>query len=361
MPDLRTAVSDLVEIATKGDDDRALRSAVGKALRAFDPEDKASTKSALRVLDKASSTANGRTLQVLLLALGALVEAGASPELAWSIASRHLHDAMQGATRFARACIRAAGTEEVDVAIETSGADVAAKKPKDADAFRTLPARCLASVACLTRSRRLRARVADREALAEAAYPLEDIVDEAGFLRQVLLILDDGEFTVIHPEAQRGFRVITRDVTTNFELALLLADALVGDAAKGLIPARRPAARAVAVAKGETKAPKTAPQVTLPFDLHTLDGRASHGDHGLALDDIPAEIPVISGERVIVLRASHHLHEADVEAPFGGLEPRLRVVRALKPAEVEALLRPASRTASRTPKKAGVRAVRRKA
>lgn len=354
MPDFRSAVSHLVEVATKGDDDRALRTAVGKALRAFDVEDKAGTKSALRVLDKASSTASGRSLQVLLLALGALVEAGASPEVAWPIASRGLHEAMQGATKFARACIRAAGTEEVDVAIETAGADVAAKKPKDAEAFRTLPARCLASVACLTRSRKLRARVTDREALAEAAYPLEDVVDEAGFLRQVLLILDDGELTVIHPEVPQGFRVITRDVTTNFELALLLADALMGDAAKGLIPGRRLDARAVAVAKGETKAPKKAPQVTLPFDLHSLDGTA------LALDGIPAEIPVVSGARVIVLQPPHELHESAVEAPFGGLEPRLRVGRTLKPAEVEALVGRRSRTASRAPKKVKAPAVRRK-
>ncbi|AKV02854.1 hypothetical protein AKJ09_09517 [Labilithrix luteola] len=349
-------MSHLVEVATKSDDDRALRGAVSKALRAFDADDKAGTKTAFRTLDKASSSASGRSLQVLLLALGALVEAGASPELAWPIASRGLHDALQGATRFARACIRAAGTDEVDVAIETAGADVAAKKPKDADAFRTLPARCLASVACLTRSRKLRARVTDREALAETAYPLEDVVDEAGFLRQVLLILDEGELTVVHPESKRGFRVTTRDVTTNFELALLLADALVGDEAKGLIPGRRPAARAVAVAKGETKAPKKAPEVTLPFDLHPAKG----GDpHGLALDDIPAEIPVISGERVLVLQAPHELHPTEVEAPFGGLEPRVRVIRTLKPAEVEALLAPRSRSASRTPKKAKARAARR--
>src|SRR5690606_19340868 len=154
---LARAVAHLVTTATEGDDERGLRTAVGAVLKAFDPADARTARAALRALDDASAAATGRAAQVLFLAIGALVEAGAPPEQAWPAVVRGLRATLDGATRFAKACVSAAKDDAVDRAVASAGPAVAARKPRDADAWQILRSRCLAAVACLTRSRKLRA------------------------------------------------------------------------------------------------------------------------------------------------------------------------------------------------------------
>src|SRR5690606_4910410 len=126
---------------------------------------------AVRLLGQAAAGATGQAAQVLFLTLGAVVEGGASPEAAWPAVDKGLAAELAKATRFARACVRRAGTEDLEHAFAEAGAAAAAKSPDDAAAWRLLPARCLAAVACLTRSRTLRKRVRKDGTLPKATGP----------------------------------------------------------------------------------------------------------------------------------------------------------------------------------------------
>jgi len=351
MPDLSRAVERLVSATTRssgaGDDD-ALRSAVDDVLGAFESADAKTAKAALGALEVATAKAEGRGAQVLHLALGALVEGGAPPELAWPAISRRLRETLDGATRFARACVTEANDPVVDDAIASVGAAVAKKRPREAAAWQALASRCLAAVACLTRSRALRKAEQAKGELAEAVFPLEDAVEEVGFLSQALRILDDAPLLLIHPESQRGFRVVVRDVSSNVELYVLLADAIVGDPAAGLVPGTRPDPRAVAALKDPDHAPRKPPQVMVSFNLSAWtaledDGSlpeadAEHPEHWIWIEGVPADIPELDGERVVLLHDPAVARMLPVESSFAALRPSLVVKKKLSTAEVARLL-----------------------
>jgi len=348
MPELARAVERLVGSATEGSDDAALRKAVDDVLTSFDDADTRERKAALGVFDKALARAQGRAAQVLYLALGALVEAGAPAELAWPILSRGLREALETATVFAQACVKHSGDPLVADAIEASAVAVAKKKPKEAHAWLSLPSRCLAAVACLTSSPRLRKAERADGTLHKAAYPLEDAVDEVGFLSQILRVLDDETLVVIHPESRRGFRVVVNDVASNLELFVLLADAIVGDAKKGLVPGKRPDARAVAALRSPASTPKKPPTAVVSFNLVAWTGLeadgtlmpadAEHPEHWVWIEGVPADIPPFGDERVVLLQEPVVARVMPVEPAFATLTPELRVTKKLTAGEVDSLL-----------------------
>ncbi|MBX3185545.1 MAG: hypothetical protein KF819_00965 [Labilithrix sp.] len=342
--------------ADDGGDDRALRDAVNGVMKAFDPDDAKAAKDALRQLDRGAAKARGRGAQVLHLALGALVEAGAPPEVAWPAVRRGLRETLEGATRFAQACVKASGEELVDEAIAAAGKKAAAKKPADADAWQALASRCLAAVACLTRSRKLRSKEQGSGELAEAVYPLEAAVEEVSFLSQVLAILDDARITVLHPESERGFEVTVRDVSSNLELFVLLTNAIVGDPKKGLIEGQRPDRRAVAALTDPGAAPKKPPAIVAAFNLVAWTGLAADGTlpeadpedpaHWIWLEGVPADIPAFEGRRVILLQDPADARALAVEASFAALSPEVRVVSKIAPAAVSRMLAKMGKAAS---------------
>ena len=105
MSGVAKAVERLVTAATSGAKDAALRGAVNDVLESFDASNAKDVKAALGALEAGMAKAEGRAAQVLNLALGALVEGGASADLAWPAASRGLVEALEEATSFARACV----------------------------------------------------------------------------------------------------------------------------------------------------------------------------------------------------------------------------------------------------------------
>src|SRR5207302_1600448 len=126
------------------------------------------------------------------------------------------------------ACLERAKDASVDAAFAAAAIEVSERRPRDAAAWREVPSRCVAAVACLTRSRELRKAMREDHALVGATLPLAEAVDEVGLLLQVLRMIDDEELVVVHRDAKRAFRVAIRDVASNVELLALLADALVG-------------------------------------------------------------------------------------------------------------------------------------
>jgi hypothetical protein len=371
MSDLAPAVERLVEIALKGGKDKELGPAVHAVMEAFDEGDPRDTKAALRKLDAGLVKATGRGAQVLHLALGALVEAGAPPELAWPAVARGLPAILIGAARYAEACVDAADQPGIDEAIRLAGAGVAKKRPRDAEAFQALASRCLAAVACLSRSSKLRKKARASKELVDAVYPLDEAVEEVTFLSQVVRMLDDAPILVLHPASRRGFRAVAHEVTSNLELFVLLTDQIVGDPTKGFIKGRRPNARAVAALKDPDSAPKTAPEIPVPFNLVAWTGLASDGalppatdrnhEHWVWLEGVPADIPLFQGERVILLQPNIMARTVEVEPSFSALAPEVRLKGKVSGAEVDRLLAKmgkaaAKAAAAKAPKAAAERA-----
>lgn len=341
MVDLVRAVSDLVAAATSGTEPRALRRVVEKVLDAFEEAPEAAREAAIRKIGRALAGAEGQGAQVLCLALGALVEGGASPELAWPAVGRGLRELLEEATAFAVAAVERAKDTHLDAAIEAVGAEVARKNPRQAAAWNALPSRCLTAVACLTRSKELRARTRRTRILAEAE-PLSDVVAEVSYLVQALLVVDDAELVVLAPAAGRAWSVAIDEVATNADIYVLLADALLGDPRKGLAGKRPDAAAVAAIRGGATKAKKRPASVRLPFHLVRVDAVARGGAptdpaNRVPPDGLPGEIPALGKQRIVILEPG--AAKVALPSPVEGLSPKLRVVEELSRAKVNALLR----------------------
>lgn len=345
MPDLASAVDKLVETASSGAKGKALQKAVSAVVDAFDASDAKAAKAALAKLDKSVDGATGHASQVLQLTIGALVEAGAPPEAAWPAVTRELDAALEGAIRFAMACAQAAKTPHVETAITKAGAKVAKKSPADAAAWEVLPSRCLAAVACLTRSAKVRA-AARKHGLLDTAYPLEDAVAEVGYLTQSLRVLDDTEVIVLHPEKQRGFRVRISEIGSNAELFVLLANAVIGDPKKGFLPGDKFDPRAIAALTGDAEPPKGSALVA-PFNYVAFTGLDADGqlaeaseieEHWIWFDGVPSDIPEHGGSRIVLLQDAPFPRMLPMERAFEALSPRVEVVEKIPAAGVTKLL-----------------------
>ena len=352
MTELSRAVNDLVAAATHGVEPRALKSTVEKMLDAFDASAAPGRDAAIRSIGRALGKVDGRGAQILALALGALVESGASPEVAWPAVGKGLSDLLDQATAFASAAVKHARDEHVDTAIESSGAAVAKKMPREGEAWKALPSRCLAAVACLTRSKQIRKRAGKDETLVEAAWPLSDVVSEVGYLLQALRIVDDETFVVLAPGAHRGWRVTVDAMASNAELYVLLADALVGEGKPGpktkapaRLPGKRPDPRAVAAIREGAHPPKGASSVKVPFHLVAWTAVEEGGlppttphetDHWIRMEGIPADIPLGAGkERVVLLQDAPYPEPIPVAPSFESLRPEVRIERELSASEVD--------------------------
>jgi hypothetical protein len=341
MIDLPRAVDGLVAAATREVEPRKLKPIVESVLDAFEASPESVQDAALRKIGRALGKVSGRGAQILSLALGALVEGGASPEIAWPSIGNDLTGLLDRATAFANATIEHAQDENVATAIESAGAEIAKKNPQEAEAWKALPSRCLAAVACLTRSRKLRARVRKDHALVEACWPLSDAIAEVGYLLQALRIVDDETLLVLAPDAGRGWRISVDAMPSNAELYVLLADLLVGDPKKGRLPGKRPDPKAVAAIRDGSHPPRGADAVKVPFHLvgwtaTEHDGSLPRGntrrtEHWIRMEGIPADIaPGPTGkERVVLLQDAPYSRAVPVAPSFESLKPAVKIASEL--------------------------------
>lgn len=367
--DLAQAARDLVDAAKTRAEPATLKGTVGRLLDGFERAPAAARTTAIKTLGRALPEVDGRGAQVLCLALGALVEGGASPELVWPFVADDLHGLLDHATAFATAAVQKTKERHVDTAIEKAGSAVARKMPEEASAWNALPSRCLTAVACLTHSKKVRKAVKNREALIEATWSLSDAVASVGDLLQALRIVDGAKLLVLSPSLGRGWRVSVDALASNAELYILLADAIVGDAKKGLVPGKRPDRRAVTAIKSGKNAPAAAASIIAPFQLLTWTAAASgelEGDHTVWMEGLPADIPEWKHTRVVLLREGLYPRPIPVVPSFEALRPELRVEGEVSSTEVTktlAKLRAALETEkphehTPQPKKAGARAKR---
>ncbi|GAA1996678.1 hypothetical protein GCM10009799_24490 [Nocardiopsis rhodophaea] len=122
---------------------------------------------------------------------------------------------------------------------------------------------------------------------------------------------------VLDRASGRGFRVRFDGVADNFQLHTLLADALVGPEGRG-VPGTRPHPSWVAASQDRDSDPQ-AEIVTGRWDLVGGDGS------WVGNETAPVDIPVVGGERVLVLEARSHPHSWRAGRRHPRVVGRLRV------------------------------------
>lgn len=343
MVDLSPAARDLVTAATSQAEPQELKRSVEKTLDAFEKAPSAARNAAVRSIARALPLVEGRSAQVLCLALGALVEGGAPPELVWPAVGGDLHAVLDHATAFAAAAVKKANDRHVDTAIEVAGSAVARKMPLEANAWNALPSRSLTAVACLLRSKKVRAQVRGDIELQESAWPLSDAVSAVGDLLQALRIIDDETLVVLSPELKRGWHVAVDSLASNAELYILLADALVGDAKKGRLAGKRPDRRAVNALHTGRNPPAAAASVLAPFRLLEWIASADpawasasdDSDQVIQMEGLPADIPLWNETRVVLLQPRPYAEPIPAVPSFESLRPDVQVIGELSSTDVE--------------------------
>ncbi len=259
MDHFENAVADLAAAAAPSadlvDDAYACAQRLLAELEAADP---AACQRALGRLADVLPTAPVDCAGVVALACGALVERGGDPERPLDALLGRLPEVLAGAAAFADACrARARAGDDAD-AVERYGDEVANTMPSEVVAWGALDLFASATIAVLARSPAARRRARGRPELAKRAAAVRDPHGKAKFLAEMLRVLDDEELLVLHPETGRGWKARVAGISDNFQLHTLLADALIGDPDKGLLPGRRPDPRVAAAARDGAVDPSAA-------------------------------------------------------------------------------------------------------
>jgi hypothetical protein len=313
---------------------------------------------------------------ILALCCGALVEAGGNPQIAVEAVTDRLPEAMAGARRFVEACQRAAdhamhveGDEEDVIAVERGEPDAAEEAkgyggdpvadfgdvvreqvPDEANAFHALDPLALGAIAMMSRSPGIRALVRERHPdLLGQALALAPYHGRAGFLATMLRVLDHEPLLALHPGLRRGYELEMFGVATNFELFILLADALIGDPGAGWLPGERPDPRAAVACRSEAVAPGAETTVA-PFNVWnwtglrpdaTLPGgdQFAGSEHWVWMEGVPADIRPFEGLRVVLLGPPPYARIIRTGRCFRDMPADLRVTRVLPADEVEDWLR----------------------
>ena len=111
-------------------------------------------------------------------------------------------------------------------------------------------------------------------------------------------VLDDEPLVAIDHSTGRGFRLTMSGVGDNFQLHTLLADRLIGDPLRGLVPGQRPAPDRVAAATtGQTRPPHNG---LTERRFRLFDGTGAY----IYPEGRPADIAAVDGVRIVVLHPS---------------------------------------------------------
>ena len=176
--------------------------------------------------------------------------------------------------------------------------------------------------------------------LREQISQLASTHREIETLDALMNVLDDEEILVLRPGMRRGYRVRISGIADNFQLHLLLADALIGEPTKGLLPGQRPDPRLVAAYKNAAPNPECCLAQgafnLLNWEAVQPDGSLSSDlDHWIWGEGVPADIHSFEGQRVILLTPPPYQRTWTVGRRFPDLIAELVVTEILPTVEVE--------------------------
>lgn len=298
---------------------------------------------ALRILAEAIASAELPRAALLALGCGAIVEHGGDPNLALDAVLLRLPDALKQAKAFRDAC-RAAETEQ---AMKHGGepprfffhdSNGSAKSDSNDPSliWDTVDSLGRGVNAMLARSDEARRRARSVPEIRRLAWDLADDYEQAGYLAELLEVLDDEMLLVMHPELMLGYWVRIRGVADNFQLHTLLADVLIGDPFEGWIPGIRPDPRVAAAARDGAPVPDLLAEAK--FNLVGWRGLQPDGllptgldgsEHWIWGEGVPADIERYQGSRVILLGPPPYPRDWAAERRFDGMHGEIQVLEKL--------------------------------
>jgi hypothetical protein len=236
---------------------------------------------------------------------GALVELGARPDPLVPPVATGLADALTRAVRFRAGWRRVrpgvrppASTGPAGVADATAAMVELHGPGEEADltalAWFAAEQWALPATTLLQLSAGVRATFRARPGLVPAAEELVGELSDLDCLVGLLRLLEREQLLVLHRATGRGWWVTVDGVGDNYQLHTLLAGALSGPAERGLIEGLTVEPAWLAVA---TDAPRDRFSGAVVGNFNLVDGHGRWIRH----EDVPADIPLFQGARVVVL------------------------------------------------------------
>jgi hypothetical protein len=293
----------------------------------------------------AEAIVRGELSRAALLALGcgAIVEHGGDPNLALDAILTRMPDALKQAKAYRDVCRAAESKEAIKRGGEppkfffhepTNSAQSDSNDPSLI--WDTLDSLGRGVNAILARSVDARTRARSLTEIRRLTADLADDYEQAGYLAELLDVLDDEMLLVMHPELMLGYWVRIRGVADNFQLHTLLADVLIGDPFEGWIPGVRPDPRVAAAARDGPPVPDLLAEAR--FNLVGWRGLQPDGLLPTGLDGseywiwgegVPADIEPFQGTRVILLGPPPYPRDWAAERRFDGMHAEIEVLEKL--------------------------------
>jgi hypothetical protein len=181
--------------------------------------------------------------------------------------------------------------------------------------------------------------------LQESAASMAPKCPAARDLAELLAMPEDEVVLVLYPARRAGFRVAVRGIADLGQFHILLADAVTGDPASGLVAGAPMPARLVAACRGAAcEPPAGVPmiaearfQLYLPGALRTdgsLPGGFAGCEHWLWPASPLAGLPRVDRERVVLIGPRAFDATWEVARRFPDLRAELRLIETLSPFRV---------------------------
>jgi len=279
---------------------------------------------------------------MIAVAAGALVEFGGDPLLAFDVVLDRAEKIAEKADAFGQQCQKA-GVFDAD-AVAAGMQSLAEKFPQEAQSWQLFDKMYLPLVAMMSRSKDARSQVRKRDRLRNLVHGMSDVHDGAGWLEKLFAVLDDEEILVLYPSEQRGYRIEISGIADNFQLHILLADALIGNSDAGWLAGESPDPRVVAAMRDAM--PESGVTAEGVFDLVQYTGLQSDGTllqgdsaHWIWNEGTPADIASFEGTRIILLHTPSYQRTWNAARLFSGMVGELNVLEQLTRIYTQSLLR----------------------
>jgi hypothetical protein len=342
----REGAAALAELAMAITDKDALVAAANDFLEGAPDASPETAQMAVEVLAPAIAAAHGDALVAVAVVIGLLAERGADPGIAAITLTDRLGQLLRQSSALAtaaRAENPAKPDEDDEAEFRAARARVALSMPNEGEAWDVLERMLGPSIAIYGTSAEGRSRAA---ALLPDLEELAHTHQTAHWLRRFLIVLYDEPFVALEPATQSGIRGRMSGISENFQLNVLLMDAMPRT---GFLSKARVSKAAVDVAMGS--GPQVAAeQITGAWDLMTWraarpDGSlpkhgASDYDEELVIwnEGTPSDIPVFEGERVILLGPPSYARRWQSQRDFPSLAASLGSIEKLSRQDVSGSL-----------------------
>lgn len=265
---------------------------------------------------------------------GALVEFGGDPSIAFSSVLERTWKTAQAANRFAQQCLVEGVFDAEDIA--TGMQILAEKHPDNAQNWQFLDKLYLPVITMTSRSKSVRAEMKQNHSFCTLIADLAPYHTGANWLHKMCQVLDDESIIVLHPKVEQGYSIKISGIADNFQLHILLADALIGDTSQGWLSGERPDPDIVNAMKDQQ--PDSDLTAVGVFNLVQMSGLDANGQLSAATDNsehwiwnegIPADIQKLNGKRIILLQDPPYQRSWNAVRPFSGMKGEISDVTQL--------------------------------